>query len=130
MSRRALRSTAGDDIGPIRTTIEGCDEDHGSPPWAAGGSTTDVARPGTDAVCAFGAEGMMRRHDKVFAGSVPRIYETYLVPLIFQSYAADLVGRLKPRNPSRILEVVAGTGVVTRALSSALSAGRPSWPRT
>ena len=62
----------------------------------------------------------MSTQDKVFAGSVPKIYETYLVPLIFESYAADLVSRLKPRNPSRILEVAAGTGVVTRALASAL----------
>jgi len=61
--------------------------------------------------------------DKVFAGSVPNIYETYLVPLIFEPYAADLVSRLKLRNPSRILEVAAGTGVVTRALASALPEG-------
>ena len=58
--------------------------------------------------------------DKVFAGSVPKIYETYLVPLIFEPYADDLVHRLKPRNPSRVLEIAAGTGVVTRALASAL----------
>ena len=62
----------------------------------------------------------MSAQDKVFAGSVPKIYETYLVPLIFEPYAADLVSRLKPRNPSRVLEVAAGTGVVTRALASAL----------
>ena len=62
----------------------------------------------------------MSAQDKVFAGSVPKIYETYLVPLIFEPYAADLVSRLKSRNPSRILEVAAGTGVVTRALASAL----------
>ena len=32
--------------------------------------------------------------DKVFAGSIPKIYETYLVPLIFQPYADDLAERL------------------------------------
>ncbi len=58
--------------------------------------------------------------DRVFAGSVPRIYERYLVPLIFEPYALDLVDRLKPRSPSRVLEVAAGTGVVTRALAAAL----------
>ena len=31
--------------------------------------------------------------DKVFAGSIPELYETYLVPLIFEPYAADLVAR-------------------------------------
>lgn len=58
--------------------------------------------------------------DKVFAGSIPRLYDTYLVPLIFEPYAADLVNRLGSRSLSRVLEIAAGTGVVTRALASAL----------
>jgi SAM-dependent methyltransferase len=58
--------------------------------------------------------------DKVFAGSVPKIYETYLVPLIFQPYATDLAQRLASRPVKRVLEIAAGTGVVTRALASAL----------
>jgi SAM-dependent methyltransferase len=58
--------------------------------------------------------------DKVFAGAIPKLYETYLVPLIFEPYAADLVRRLAPRSPRRVLEVAAGTGVVTRALASSL----------
>jgi SAM-dependent methyltransferase len=58
--------------------------------------------------------------DKVFAGSIPRLYDTYLVPLIFEPYAADLVDRLRARPLTRVLEVAAGTGVVTRALASAL----------
>jgi SAM-dependent methyltransferase len=58
--------------------------------------------------------------DKVFTGSIPRLYDTYLVPLIFEPYAADLVNRLKSRTLSRVLEIAAGTGVVTRALASAL----------
>jgi len=58
--------------------------------------------------------------DKVFAGSIPNCYETYLVPLLFESYAADLVNRLASRSLSRVLEVAAGTGVVTRALASVL----------
>ncbi len=61
--------------------------------------------------------------DKLFTGSVPKIYETYLVPLIFEPYAADLVERLRPRSPSRILEIAAGTGVLTRALATTLGAG-------
>lgn len=58
--------------------------------------------------------------DATFAGSIPRIYETHLVPLIFEPYAADLARRLAPRRPKRLLELAAGTGVVTRALSAAL----------
>lgn len=58
--------------------------------------------------------------DKVFAGSIPSLYETYLVPLIFEAYATDLVHRLAPRSLANVLEIAAGTGVVTRALAAAL----------
>jgi len=58
--------------------------------------------------------------DKVFAGSIPELYDTYLVPLIFEPYAADLAARLARQPPGRVLEIAAGTGVVTRALATAL----------
>ena len=58
--------------------------------------------------------------DKVFAGSIPEIYERHLVPLIFEPYAEDLAGRLCSRRVSRVLELAAGTGVVTRALAREL----------
>jgi len=58
--------------------------------------------------------------DKSFAGSIPKLYETHLVPLIFEPYAADLVGRLASKSLTRVLEVAAGTGVVTRKLAAAL----------
>ena len=58
--------------------------------------------------------------DKAFTGSISKLYETYLVPLIFEPYAADLVNRLAPRPLTRVLEIAAGTGVVTRALASVL----------
>jgi len=61
-----------------------------------------------------------RDTDKVFTGSIPKLYDTYLVPLIFEPYAADLADRLGSRSLSRVLEIAAGTGVVTRALASAL----------
>jgi SAM-dependent methyltransferase len=60
--------------------------------------------------------------DKVFAGSVPALYDTHMVPLIFAPYAPDLAARLAARPIARLLEVAAGTGVVTRALDSALPA--------
>jgi SAM-dependent methyltransferase len=58
--------------------------------------------------------------DKVFSGSIPKLYEEYLVPLIFEPYAADLVSRLASRPLTRVLEIAAGTGVVTRRLASVL----------
>jgi len=58
--------------------------------------------------------------DKVFTGSIPKLYETYLVPLIFEPYAEDLVNRLASKSPTRVLEIAAGTGVVTRNLASVL----------
>jgi len=61
--------------------------------------------------------------DKSFAGSIPKLYEEYLVPLIFEPYAADLASRLASRSPARVLEIAAGTGVVTRRLASVL----PEW---
>ena len=64
----------------------------------------------------------MEKHDtdKVFAGSIPKLYESHLVPLIFAPYARDLAERLARKSPARVLEVAAGTGVVTRAIVAAL----------
>jgi len=58
--------------------------------------------------------------DKEFTGSIPEIYDRFLVPLIFEPYAADIARRLATLRPARILEVAAGTGVVTRAVAVAL----------
>ena len=58
--------------------------------------------------------------DAVFTDAVSRLYERVLVPLIFEPYAATLANRLGAMSPSRVLEVAAGTGVVTRALASTL----------
>jgi ubiquinone/menaquinone biosynthesis C-methylase UbiE len=60
--------------------------------------------------------------DLVFAGSIPALYEQYLVPLIFQSYADDLADRIVDLEPTSVLELAAGTGVVTRAMSARLPA--------
>src|ERR1043166_144568 len=60
--------------------------------------------------------------DKVFTGSIPKLYDTYLVPLIFAPYAIDLANRLAARPITRVLEIAAGTGVLTRALASSLDA--------
>ena len=63
--------------------------------------------------------------DRIFAGSIPKLYESHLVPLIFAPYAADIAQRLASRLPTRVLEIAAGTGVVTRALASALPERTP-----
>ena len=60
--------------------------------------------------------------DKVFSGSIPKLYEAYLVPLIFEPYAKDIARRLQAHRVSRVLEIAAGTGVVTRELASTLPA--------
>lgn len=65
----------------------------------------------------------MPETDKLFAGSIPEIYDTYLVPLIFASYAADLARRVVETDPKQVLETAAGTGVVTRALAPVLAKG-------
>lgn len=55
--------------------------------------------------------------DTAFTGSVAQLYESHLVPLIFEPYAVDLAGRVAARGPHRVLEIAAGTGAVTRQLA-------------
>lgn len=61
--------------------------------------------------------------DKLFAGSIPENYDRYMVPLIFEPFAADIARRAAALSPGAVLEVAAGTGVVTRALAPRLSPG-------
>jgi ubiquinone/menaquinone biosynthesis C-methylase UbiE len=60
--------------------------------------------------------------DKLFAGSIPEMYDRQMVPLIFEPYAADLAERITRLAPQDVLEVAAGTGVVTRAMAARLPA--------
>lgn len=57
-----------------------------------------------------------------FSGAVPEYYERYLVPTLFDPYAADLVSRVARRERLRVLEIACGTGVVTRRLRAELPA--------
>lgn len=59
---------------------------------------------------------MMNLADRGFTGSIPQLYEHYLVPMIFEPYAEDLAARAAALRPGRLLEVAAGTGVLTRRL--------------
>jgi ubiquinone/menaquinone biosynthesis C-methylase UbiE len=62
----------------------------------------------------------MAATDKVFAGSIPELYDRLLVPLIFEPYARDLAGRVARVQPQAVLETAAGTGVLTRAMVATL----------
>jgi len=64
----------------------------------------------------------MATTDRLFAGSIPEIYDRFLVPLIFEPYAGDLAERLAATGAQRVLETAAGTGVLTRAIASRLPA--------
>jgi len=62
----------------------------------------------------------MQATDAKFAGSIPELYDRYLGPLLFEPYAEDLARRLSVLRRGTLLEVAAGTGVVTQALRKAL----------
>jgi SAM-dependent methyltransferase len=59
----------------------------------------------------------MASADAAFAGSIPQLYERFMVPLIFDPYSEDLIKRIVQRKPARVLELAAGTGAVTRRMS-------------
>ncbi|MBX9758468.1 MAG: methyltransferase domain-containing protein [Beijerinckiaceae bacterium] len=63
----------------------------------------------------------MSETDRVFAGSIPEHYDRFMVPMIFEPYAADLARRAALLSPHAVLEIAAGTGAVTRALAPMLS---------
>lgn len=60
-----------------------------------------------------------------FTGEIPKNYDTGLGPVIFHPYAKDIAARAKALNPSEVLEIAAGTGIVTRKLRDALPAEVP-----
>ncbi|WP_137919534.1 methyltransferase domain-containing protein [Hydrogenophaga sp. 2FB] len=62
----------------------------------------------------------MAQSDKVFAGAIPKFYDTLMVPLIFGGYAADMAELVAAFSPGAVLETAAGSGVVTRALAPKL----------
>lgn len=64
----------------------------------------------------------MTATDKLFAGSIPEIYDGILVPLIFERYARDLAERVAAIRPHDVLETAAGTGVLTSAIVARLPA--------
>ena len=55
-----------------------------------------------------------------FVGSIPEFYDSSLGPRIFFDYADDLANRVASLKPRSVLELAAGTGIVTRRLRDAL----------
>ena len=49
--------------------------------------------------------GRMAESDKVFAGSIPKLYDTLMVPLIFEAYAADLAELVAASSPAPKLSI-------------------------
>lgn len=62
----------------------------------------------------------MELADRGFTGSIPQLYERYMVPLVFEPYAVDLAARAAALRPAAVLEVAAGTGTLTRRLVAEL----------
>ncbi|MEA2818250.1 MAG: hypothetical protein QOJ86_254 [Bradyrhizobium sp.] len=63
----------------------------------------------------------MATSDVAFEGSVPALYDRHLGPVLFEPYAADLVRRLSTMTEGVVLEIAAGTGIVTQRLAAMLS---------
>lgn len=64
----------------------------------------------------------MNEDPSSFVGSIPEFYDRHLGPNIFVDYADDLATRVAAHSPKRVLELAAGTGIVTLALRNRLPA--------
>lgn len=58
-----------------------------------------------------------------FVGSIPDEYDRGLGPVIFADYAVDMARRVAACAPANVLEIAAGTGIVTRQLRDLLPSG-------
>lgn len=58
-----------------------------------------------------------------FTGSIPENYDRGLGSVLFQNWADDLSRRAASLNPTNVLELAAGTGILTRQLRNVLPAG-------
>ena len=62
----------------------------------------------------------MNASDGLFTGSIPQLYNKLMVPMLFDSYAADLASMIATLQPTDVLETAAGSGALTRAMASRL----------
>ncbi len=56
-----------------------------------------------------------------FIGSIPHHYDNHLGPIIFNDFADHIAQHVAKLNPTSVLELAAGTGIVTRRLRDALN---------
>jgi SAM-dependent methyltransferase len=61
---------------------------------------------------------------RVWAEDMSAAYDEYLVPAVFQPYADDLAARVARQRPQAVLELAAGTGVLTQAMGATLPGAR------
>lgn len=61
---------------------------------------------------------------RVWAEDMSSAYDALLVPAVFQPYADDLAARVARHQPRDVLELAAGTGVLTQAMTTALPEAR------
>lgn len=66
------------------------------------------------------AAGVIDEASRAWASDMSTVYDELLVPAAFQPYADDLADRIAREQPQSVLELAAGTGVLTAALLSRL----------
>jgi ubiquinone/menaquinone biosynthesis C-methylase UbiE len=59
----------------------------------------------------------MSEMGRKFAGSMPEFYDRFLVPLMFAPFARHMAKCLDGMPAGDLLEIAAGTGIVTRELA-------------
>ncbi len=62
----------------------------------------------------------MNNSGSAFIGSIPENYDSGLGPYLFEFYASDLARRTASCSPSSVLELAAGTGIVSRRIRDEL----------
>src|SRR3984893_13900118 len=65
-------------------------------------------------------ESFMSGNAASFIGNIPEEYDRGLGSVIFVDYAADMAQRVAALAPARVLEMAAGTGILTRRLRDLL----------
>jgi SAM-dependent methyltransferase len=62
----------------------------------------------------------MAQNDASFVGSIPELYDVNVGPTFMVPFASDMANRLSYLQTERLLELAAGTGIVTAALAATL----------
>src|SRR6185436_14315313 len=89
--------------------------------WTAARRTLSFRPPS----CQPGAHGRfdpMEDPAQMYSGSVPALYDRYRGPVFFEPFARDLADCLADLRAGNLLEIAAGTGIVTRVLARVLPA--------